>query len=475
MVKRLETRFERYCEALLESLQHADRHLPARWYMQGLVLPGGRKSVEPMAARVQPQNVRRAHQSMHHLVADSDWSDTLWLAAVAKAVVPALTGTGTSTAKSSGYTEPCYWIIDDTGMPKKGVHSVGVARQYCGQLGKTENCRVAVSLSLATEQGSLPLYYQLYLPSVWTDDPARCAAAGVPERTRFQSKGQIARTQIEAALAAGTPRGPVLADAAYGDEAAFRDWLSAEGLAYAVGIRPATSVWWGQTHQPLPLAIPSTSTPPDTPKRRGKLRVHLARDATHQPIAVSALALKLANACYQLVTWRQGTNVELGARCARVRVRAAHRDQPRGEEWLIIEWPEGEPEPTRYWLSTLPETVSFEDLMHTIKARWRIERDYQELKQELGLAHYEGRNWRGFHHHASLCIAAYGFLMKERLSGVKKNAARFSQPALPEAFCPRGSLPDAASSAALNRHPAISSRARRRNAVAAVPLPRRKR
>jgi len=469
MVKRLETRFERYCDALVESMQHADRQLPARWYMQGLILPGGRKSVEPMAARVQPQNVRRAHQSMHHLVADSDWSDTAWLAAVAHAVVPALTGTGT--AKSSGYSEPCYWIIDDTGMPKKGTHSVGVARQYCGQLGKTENCRVAVSLSLATEQGSLPLYYQLYLPKVWTDDPARCEAAGVPERTRFQTKGQIAHSQIEAALAAGIPRGPVLADAAYGDEAAFRDWLSAEGLAYAVGIGPATTVWWGQTHQPLPLAIPA----PDTPKRRGKVRAHLARDDTHQPIAVSALAKQLANECYPLVAWRQGTNIELSARCARVRVRAAHRDQPRGEEWLIIEWPEGEPEPTRYWLSTLPETVSFEDLMHTIKARWRIERDYQELKQELGLGHYEGRNWRGFHHHASLCIAAYGFLMTEQLSGVKKNATRFTEPALPEGFRPRGSLPDATSSTALNRHPAISPRTRHRNAIDTVPVLRKKR
>ena len=479
MAQGLESRFEHYCEALVESLQHADRQLPARWYLQGLVLPGGRKSVEPMAARVQPGNARRAHQSMHHLVADSDWSDTLWLAAVARAVVPSLLGKGKGTTKSPRSTEPCYWIIDDTGMPKKGTHSVGVARQYCGQLGKTENCRVAVSLSLATDSGSLPLYYQLYLPSVWTDDPARCRAAGVPECTRFQSKGQIARAQIEAALAAGTPRGPVLADAAYGDEAAFRDWLSAQGLPYAVGIRPATTVWWGQTHQPLPLSdpSPSPSTPPDAPKRRGKLRTHLARDETHQPIAVSALAKQLNNACYQSVTWRQGTKVELSARCARVRVRAAHRDVARGEEWLIIEWPEGEgePEPTRYWLSTLPETVSFEDLMHTIKARWRIERDYQELKQELGLGHYEGRNWRGFHHHASLCIAAYGFLMKERLSGVKKNTTRFTEPAVPEAFRPRGSLPHAAPSAALNRHPAISPRARHRSAAATVPLLRKTR
>ena len=472
MAEGLPSRFEHYCGVLVESLQHADRGRPARWYLQGLILPGGRKSVEPMAARVHPQNVRRAHQSMHHLVADSDWSDTAWLRAVAQAVVPALTGA----AKRSGNSEPCYWIIDDTGMPKKGVHSVGVARQYCGQLGKTENCRVAVSLSLATGQGSLPLYYQLYLPSVWTDDPARCEAAGVPADTRFQSKGQIARTQIEAALAAGTPRGPVLADAAYGDEAAFRDWLGAQGLAYAVGIRPATTVWWGQAHQALPLPSSTTkSTLPDTPKRRGKLRAHLARDQTHQPIAVSALALKLANACYQSVTWRQGTNIELSARCARVRVRAAHRDEPRGEEWLIIEWPEGEPEPTRYWFSTLLETVSFEDLMHTIKARWRIERDYQELKQELGLGHYEGRNWRGFHHHASLCIAAYGFLMKERLSGVKKNAARFTEPPVPEAFRPRGSLPDAASSAALNRNPAISPRERRRSAVDTGLLRQKKR
>ena len=202
MVKvNLESRFERYADVMVEALGHADRATPARWYLRGLMLPGERKSVEPMAARVHPQNVRSAHQSMHHLVADSEWSDTALLAAVAREVVPVLSQAGQA---------PCFWIIDDTGFRKYGKHSVGVARQYCGQLGKTENCRVAVSLSLATAVGSLPLSYRLYLPKEWTEDKARCKRAGVPKEIGFATKGELAWAQIEAALAAGIPRGPVL-------------------------------------------------------------------------------------------------------------------------------------------------------------------------------------------------------------------------------------------------------------------------
>lgn len=453
MGKSLESRFERYCEVLSRALSHADRHTPARWYLQGLMLPGGRKSVEPMAARVHPEDVRSAHQSMHHLVAQSDWNDQAWLTAVAHQVLPVLTRGD----------QACAWIIDDTGIPKKGTHSVGVARQYCGQLGKTDNCQVAVSLSLATLSGSLPLHYQLYLPRDWIDDPARCKGAGVPASIEFATKGEIARLQIEAALAAGVPRGPVLGDAAYGDETALRDWLSEQGMRYALGVRSGTTVWWGE-YQPVP-------EPPAG--RRGRVRTHVMRDADHQPISVLALAQTLAAQCFRNVTWRDGTAGPLSSRCARVRVRAAHRDLPREAEWLIIEWPKGCAEPSRYWLSTQPLDISFEDLMETIKARWRIERDYQELKQELGLGHYEGRNWRGFHHHASLCIAAYGFLMRERLSGAKKNAARLKAPALPKDFRPRGAGSNAAAYAELDRHAALSPRTRHRSIFAPVPLLRR--
>ena len=172
----LESRFERYSDAMVEALGHVDRATPARWYLRGLMLPGQRKSVEPMAARVHPQDVRSAHQSMHHLVADSEWSDAALLAAVAREVVPKLSDAGRA---------PCFWIIDDTGCRKFGKHSVGVARQYCGQLGKTDNCQVAVSLSLATADGSLPLDYRLYLPREWAEDRPRCKRAGVPEGNGF--------------------------------------------------------------------------------------------------------------------------------------------------------------------------------------------------------------------------------------------------------------------------------------------------
>jgi len=410
----VESRFEGYADVMVEALGHADRATPARWYLRGLMLPGERKSVEPMAARVQPQNVRSAHQSMHHLVADSEWSDTGLLAAVAREVVPVLSEAGHA---------PCFWIIDDTGFRKYGKHSVGVARQYCGQLGKTDTCRVAVSLSLATAAGSLPLGYRLYLPKEWAEDQGRCTRAGVPKEMSFATKGEMAWAQIEAALAAGIPRGPVLIDAGYGDEAALRDRLSAQGLTYAVGIRPATAVWW-DAHRPA--RAPAKAG-------RGRPRTRVLRDELHQPIGVRELAQALPSSSYRTLTWREGTNAALRSRFARVRVRAAHADRPREEEWLLIEWPKGDAEPTRYFLSTLPAETSFTQLVATVKMRWRIERDYLELKQELGLGHYEGRNWRGFHHHASLCIAAYGFLMLERLRGRKKNSARLKRLPYPKA------------------------------------------
>jgi SRSO17 transposase len=298
----------------------------------------------------------------------------------------------------------------------------------------------------------LPLSYRLYLPEEWAGDKARRKGAGVPKEIAFATKGAMARVQIEAQLCAGIPRGPVLMDAGYGDEAALRDWLSARGLVYAAGIRPATAVWYDE-HQPAPAPVKPG---------RGRPRTRLVRDETHTPISVKALAEALPRSSYRTLTWREGTQTPLRSRFARVRVRAAHANNPRRQEWLLIEWPKGEPEPTRYFLSTLPEDISFKALVATVKMRWRIERDYRELKQEVGLGHYEGRNWRGFHHHASLCIAAYGFLMLERLSGVKKNTARLKTPALPEGFRPRGSVPDAAPRPLVDRNRALSAGPRHR-------------
>src|SRR6202162_6322456 len=429
-------RFSRYVEGLAGVIGHADRVNPLRDYCTGLMMPCERKSVEPMAAVTAPARTAAQHQSLLHFVGQSAWADTEVLAKVGEMVLPKIEHHGAIEA----------WIIDDTGFRKYGKHSVGVARQYCGQLGKTDNCQVAVSLSLATVEGSLPLDYRLYLPQEWAKDKQRRELAGVPKEIAFATKGELAWAQIEAALVAGIPRGTVLVGAGDGDEAALRDRLSAHGLPYAVGIRPATAVWWGQ-HQPASAPVKQV---------RGRRRTRVLRDETHRPIGVLELAQSLPRASYRTLTWREGTNAPLRSRFARVRVRAAHADRPREEEWLLIECPKGEAEPTRYFLSTLPADIWFKELVATVKMRWRIERDYRELKQEVGLGHYEGRNWRGFHHHASLCIAAYGFLMLERLSGSKKNSARLKAPPVPEGFRPRGARPDAAAHPVVNRHRALS-------------------
>ena len=448
MAKSTEGRFTAYLQVLSSTLAHLDRHLPAQWYLRGLILPGGRKSVEPMAARVQPDNVRSAHQSMHHFVADADWSDAGLLAAVSREVLP-------SVLKSKA---PVHWIVDDTGFSKKGIHSVGVGRQYCGRMGKTDNCQIAVSLSIANETGSLPLDYQLYLPQEWAKNKTRRARAGVPRHLKFQTKTAIALQQIDAALSAQIPPGIVLADAAYGTETEWRDQLSARGLSYMVAVRDHTSVWWGP-HQPAP-ARASTRRP----------RLRPIRDAEHAPISVKAVAHSLPGQKYRRISWREGTAAPLSSHFAALRVRAAPRNERHEEPWLLIEWPRGASAPRHYWFSTLPADTPLKTLVATAQGRWRIERDYQELKSELGLYHFEGRGWRGFHHHATLCIAAYGFLMRERLEHLKKNSPQLKDPTVPKAFRPRGARPDATPRSAVDPSHGISPRPRDRTTATALPV-----
>ena len=393
-----EERFDGYVGRLGDVLGHADRRAPLRAYTTGLLLPGERESVEPMAARVDPARVGAAHQSLHHFVAKAAWDDAALLRAVRDHALPALLERGPIRA----------WIVDDTGLPKKGRLSVGVARQYCGQLGKRDNCQVAVTLSVAHEAASLPVAYRLYLPEAWAGDPARRATAGVPEEVGFRTKPAIALDQIGRALADGVPPGVVVTDAGYGSDTDFRDGVTALGLAYVAGILGTTGLW-PPGAGPLPAAPWGGKGRP--PKR-------LRRDPEHQPPAAGTLAAGLPAGAWRTVTWREGTAGPLSSRFAAVRVRPAHDDfrlsEPRAEEWFLAEWPEGESEPTKYWLSTLPEASTPEELVAAAKLRWRVERDYEELKQELGLGHFEGRGWRGFHHHASLCIAAYAFLAAER-------------------------------------------------------------
>jgi SRSO17 transposase len=422
----IESRFGRYVEGVASVMGHADRARPLWDYCVGLVLPGERKSVEPMAAVTAPERVGAQHQSLLHFVNQAPWSDKKVLGKVRETVVPEMERRGPIEV----------WIIDDTSFPKKGRHSVGVARQYCGQLGKEENCQVAVSLSIANHHASLPVAYRLYLPQAWAEDGERRGKAGVPEDIGFKTKPEIALEQLSWACEAGLPRGVVLMDAGYGNNSELRAEITALELIYVAGIQSNTTVWAPGTG-PLPAK---------TWSGRGRPPKLLQRDAEHQPVSVKELALGLPKRAWRTIEWREGSAERLASRFARVRVRIARRDFKRSEsrpqEWLLIEWPEGEKEPTKYWLSTLPSKTSFRDLVDIAKLRWRIERDYQELKQEVGLGHYEGRGWRGFHHHATLCIAAYGFLISERVTippSGPASATVFPQLAVPEGYRPRGS------------------------------------
>src|SRR4249920_3476146 len=266
-----ESRFSVYVEGLVEVIGHADRASPLRDYCLGLLMPGERKSVEPMAAVTAPARVAAQHQSLLHFVGNAPWSDERVLAKVRELVLPGIERHGEIEA----------WIIDDTGFPKKGRYSVGVARQYCGQLGKQDNCQVAVSLSLANHAASLPIAWRLYLPLEWTADAERRAASGIPETVGFLTKPQIALEQIRAACAADLPRGVVLMDAGYGTDTGLREAIGALGLTYIAGIQPQTSVW-----------APGTAPLPPQPwSGRGRPPKLTRRDAEHRPVSVKALAL----------------------------------------------------------------------------------------------------------------------------------------------------------------------------------------
>ena len=326
------------------------------------------------------------------------------LAKVRELVVPAIERHGPIEA----------WIIDDTSFPKCGSKSVGVQHQYCGQLGKQANCQVAVTLSIANHHASLPIAYRLYLPEEWAKDAARRKKARVPNTITFKTKPEIALEQIRKAYAAGVPRGAVLIDASYGSNSALRTGISALGLKYAAAIVPTV-----------------------------KVRKVSDRGALQARLSTKQLALSLPKHAWRTITWREGTNDKLRSRFARVRVRTApiRGAAKRGEETLLIEWPVGEPEPTKYWLATVDKNMSFRALVDLAKMRWRVERDYLELKQEVGLGHYEGRGWPGFHHHGTLCIAVYGFLISEREiippSG-PHCAGKLKKPAIPDSYRPRG-------------------------------------
>jgi SRSO17 transposase len=305
-------------------------------------------------------------------------------------------------------------------------------------LGKPDNCRVAVSLSVSTNTASLPIAFRLYLPEGWATDAERRKEGSIPEPIRFRTKPQIALQQIRQAVQDEVTQAPVLADAGYGIDSQFRAGITELGLPYVVGVQSTTSVW-------APGKAPLPAKPWSGQGRPPRL---LRRHKDHQPLSARELALSLPSTTWKTITWRAGTKQPLKSRFAVLRVRPAHRDheraEPYPEEWLLMEWPKEESEPTKYWLSTLPASTTLRELVRMAKHRWIIERDYEELKQELGLGHYEGRGWRGFHHHATLCIAAYGFLIAERSCfppSARSGDVELRTPALPADFRPRGARP----------------------------------
>lgn len=423
-VDQSEERFLSYFDCLLPAMTHPSHGDSMRAYCTGLCLDGERKSMEPIAAKLAPRHTESAHQALQHFVTDAPWSAEALLCEVRKYVLPYMTAQAPIQA----------WIIDDTTFPKQGKHSVGVAHQYCGNLGKQANCQVAVTLSVANEQVSLPIAYRLYLPKEWADDPLRRRKAGVPDTVAFSTKPAIALEQIRMARNEGVPCGVALVDAAYGNDTAFRDALSSMQVPYCVDVRSDTTVWAPGT---FPL-------PPKKWNGRGRKPTNLRRTAGRRPKSVKHIATHLPKTAYQTVQWREGTAKTLSSRFAAVRVRAAHGETrvQRPEEWLLIEWPQAEKKPTRYALSTLPPETSLEELVRIKHLRWRIERDFEELKQELGLDHFEGRKWLGFHHHGALCIAAYGFIAAERSRFSPSSGLAVGQSAISDDCGRRGDPPN---------------------------------
>jgi SRSO17 transposase len=394
-------RLDRFLEELVEPMGRSERRHWAQVYLQGLLLDGQRKSVQPMAERVGGGD----EQALNQFLNQSPWEVT----EIQRRMAHRLADDG---------AEPVYWVVDETSFPKAGEHSVGVARQYCGALGKIANCQVAVSLHWNQGEVSYPISWRLYLPQEWIKDAARRRQARIPVTVVHQTKGELAMELIAQARDWSLPPGIVLADSAYGSNFDFREELRAQGLGYALAVEARTVVWLEDPRVPLPPPKPRGGRPWSNPRREDFPPV----------FTVPEVASKLAPAEWRTLTWRIGTKGPHTSRFALVRVWAAHdwtqRTQPkRVSEWLLIEWPKDDAEPSDYWMLRHPSRESFPSLrsaVHAARGRWKIEQDYRELKDELGLDHFEGRGWLGWHHHVTLVSLAFCFLRSEQTRS-KKN------------------------------------------------------
>jgi len=397
-IKKLRQGLEAFLGDLGLLMGRKERQQHAQEYIRGLLMDGERKSIEPLARRLPDGNI----QALQQFVNQSPWSHKEIRASLARKV-------------EGEFIPEAYWIIDDVSFPKKGKHSVGVARQYCGALGKIANCQVAVTLDLGTEEASTPLNWALYLPEEWISDPLRRKKARISENTTFKTKLELALELIDEVRDWGLKDRLVLADSTYGDSYEFRQGLRQRELNYIVQVEGGLMAW---TEDPHP------SEPPM--KKGGKVprkRLYAAELPPAQSLRQIAKDLPFTR--WKKITWREGTKGPLRSRFARMKVWLANgllqgKTMKVEPEELLIEWPEGSEEPLKFWLSSLPLNTSWRNLVRRAKGRFRIEQDYREMKMEVGLDHFEGRSWQGWHHHVTLVALAYSFLMLERL-GNKKN------------------------------------------------------
>jgi SRSO17 transposase len=360
-------------------------------YALGILGDGDRKSCEPIAARNagEPVSARRTHERLLHFLARSQWEDGPVRLAAARYAIAALEERSPVTT----------WIVDDTGFPKQGKHSVGVQRQYTGTLGKVGNCQVGVSLSIATREEHLPIDFALYLPESWTNDPARRDKAHIPDNLVFQTKVELAIDMIERAVADGIPGEIVLADSFYGMSPLFREAVRAAGLDYGVAVQCSTKIW--------------------TLDARGRRRGEATR--------ADKLAAEIGRKAFRRVTWRDGTKGKMSSRFWMSRVKVEQDDglstAEREPVWMIVEWPEHEATPQKFVLTTLPRRMTKKQIVRIVMERWRTEQAYSELKGELGLDHFEGRSFPGWHHHVTVVLCCYAFVVAERVRRFPPSAA----------------------------------------------------
>lgn len=385
-------RLEDFFAQIGDVLRNKKRRASFAAYALGLLGEGERKSMEPIAARIwgDPKHAGCGHQKLQYFVSEADWDDREVRRVAARYAVEALQQHGPIRS----------WIIDDTGFLKQGKHSVGVQRQYTGSAGKTANCQIGVSLSIATEDAHLPIDFELFLPSLWTEDPARREEAGIPSGIGFKTKIDLALGMIESAARDGIAGDIVLADSFYGHCQPFRDAVSLMGFDYGVAI-----------HGPDTMFLVGSDGAP-----HGEL------------LSAKEISLARGRDGYRRYTWREGTGGSLSSNFAmcRVAVPTEHGDASSvvRTEWLVAEWPEGGDEPAKFILTTLGEELPPEEIIRMVRERYRTERAYEEMKGELGLDHFEGRSFRGWHHHVSVAICCYAFVVAERARHFLPSTAR---------------------------------------------------